>query len=221
MNTMHYEKLSSIQSTRKTTLLIALVLFFCSLFMLVSGWKIAHPCIVFACLFHMICSNVIRRKYRNAFCQAIVEGSLSSRFSDKEFSLTEPADGFLTSCGLTPDFSFAPGARHRYVLHAMREGMRFTIAETSAIRMDGKSIVGSLAGTIVQICGALPEDERWIVERDEALQPVCRGKDHLKSGLIRPEGVSLPEHVRLYVRSCDGENIPRAAILAANHLEGS
>ena len=138
-------QLADAKGRRKSFLLLSLVLLFTGLFALVSRWPIAYYLIGGVCVFYLVTDIVTRRRYVALCTRAILERSAEKELRDVSYSAAENGDGLPVRTGLTPELSYASGARLHHVLNGDMDGTKVSLMETAFVRTEGKHITGTLA----------------------------------------------------------------------------
>lgn len=178
------ERLYALQRQRRSMLLLAMILFFASLFALVSRWPAAYPLIAFSCVFYLLTNRIGRRRYTQAFTQALMEHAAGDRFPSTGFSPSESADGLLVRCGLTPDIALVPGAKAHHVLRGRIGDARYALGETAFVRRLDAHAVHSVAGTLVTADGILPQREDWVILLRDPFAGFCAAEDYAQGGYV-------------------------------------
>lgn len=231
MRSTSYEALISLQRKHRSILLLSMVLFLTALFALVSRWTIAYPLIVFSCVFYLALSRLSRRRYTEAFTQALMVYALPEPLTPLSYSASQAADGLLRQRGLIPEIPCVPGAKQHHVLHGQMKDAPFCISEVAFVRKTDHGLF-SVAGTLVTVDRILPPQENWVILLRDPFAGFCSMEEY--SGLepvalsgVQPEG----EYTALLQKGSDstsldaclplllGDSSTRPAALAA--CEGS
>lgn len=195
------ERLYALQRQRRSMLLLAMILFFASLFTLVSRWPVAYPLIAVSCVFYLLVNRLGKRRYTQAFTQALMEHAAGDRFPATGFSSSESADGLLASCGLTPDIALVPGAKAHHVLHGRLGEAPYSIGEAAFVRRRDARAVHSVAGTLVTAGGILPAQEEWVILLRDPFASFCPAEDYARGGYASlPTGEAAPAQVAVWQR---------------------
>lgn len=162
MQTNSYEAPVSLQKKHRFILLLSMIFFLVALFALVSRWTIAYPLIAFSCLFYLILIRLSRRRYTEAFTQALMVHSLPEPFIPVSYTASQNADGLLCQRGLIPNISCIPGAKQHHLLCGLLKDAPFSISEIAFVRKT-EHVMHSIAGTLVTADHILPSQESWVI----------------------------------------------------------
>ena len=178
------ETLISLQSKKRFALFLSLLFFLISLFALVSHWPVAYALIAFSCVFHLLSSQLYKRRYASAFIHALMEQAVVGKLASVTYAESENADGLLAAKGFTPNVPFVSGAKQHHVLHGLSDGSHFSIGEAVFLRKHGGRQMGSVGGTLVVADGVLPQDERWMIALGDPFAAVCTREEYVQGGYV-------------------------------------
>lgn len=185
MQHMEEKVLVDLRKRERSMLLLAMLLFFISLFALVSRWPVAYPMIVFSCVFYLVSRWFYKRRYRSALTQALLARVLEGAGEVLSYRKTQSADGLLALGGLTPAAAFVPGAKQHHVVRGKIGGTPFSVSEAAFIRKFANHAIESVSGTLLVAQNALPPEERWVILCAGALNRVCPEEEYARGGYIK------------------------------------
>lgn len=177
MQSDSFKALASLQKKHRLMLLLSMVLFLTALFALVSHWTIAYPLIALSCVFYLVGSRLSRRRYTEAFTQALMEQALPAPLSPVSYAASEGADGLLSECGLIPGISCVPGAKRHHVLHGQMGQAAFSVSEAACVRRTAQHGMRSVAGTLVTMDSVLPAQENWLILLHDPFSGFCAAEE--------------------------------------------
>lgn len=185
MQAMEGKALADLRRRERSMLLLSMLLFFISLFALVSRWPVAYPMIVFSCVFHLVSRGLYKRRYRAFYTQALLTHVLNGAGEVLSFKETEGADGLLVQSGLAPAVAFVPGAKQHHVVRGQIGVTPFSVGEAAFIRKFANKTIESVGGTLLVAQNALPPEERWVILCAGALNRVCPEEEYARGGYIK------------------------------------
>lgn len=177
MRTVSYEALVSRQRSHRSILLLSMALFLAALFALVSRWTIAYLMVALACVFYLTMNRLSRRRYTEAFTQALMVYSLSEPFIPVSYAASQDADDLLWKRGLIPEMSCVPGAKLHHVLHGLLKNVPFSISEAAFVRKANRGML-SIAGTLVTADHILPSQENWVILLRDPFAGFCSMEEY-------------------------------------------
>ncbi len=214
MQHMEEKALVDLRRRERSLLLLAMLLFFISLFALVSRWPVAYPLTAFSCVFYLVFRWFYKKRYRSAYTQALLARILEGAGEILSFQKTQSADGLLVQGGLTPAVAFVPGAKQHHVVHGKIGGTPFSVGEAAFIRKFANNAIESVGGTLLVASDALPKDERWVILCAGALSHFCREEEYEQDGYIRsaPDALGLSDAYTVFEHAGDSiASLPRCA----------
>lgn len=177
MRTVSYNALVSLQRKHRSILLLSMVFFLTALFALVSRWTIAYPLIAFSCVFYLVLSRLSRRRYTEAFTQALMAHALPAALDPVSYAASQDADGLLVQRGLIPDIPCVPGAKQHHALRGMMKDAPFCVSEVACVRKASRGMC-SVAGTLVTADSILPGQESWLILLGDPLAGFCTPEEY-------------------------------------------
>ena len=155
-----------------------MALFLAALFALVSRWTIAYLMVALACVFYLTMNRLSRRRYTEAFTQALMVYSLSEPFIPVSYAASQDTDDLLWKRGLIPEMSCVPGAKLHHVLHGLLKNVPFSISEAAFVRKANRGML-SIAGTLVTADHILPSQENWVILLRDPFAGFCSMEEYV------------------------------------------
>ena len=176
MNEKTLSDLSKQHNIVRLSLLASLVFFIIGLFALVSRWDSAVPIIIAACLFRLVVVWLARRKYNAAWMKASSTAAAERQCGPVSYEARETApDTLVTDLGFAPDVQLTPKTLLFHVIRGSISDCPFRLAETAFVRLSGNRKTpgsSSVAGTLITVENALPEDEKWTLLINHSLEGI-------------------------------------------------
>ena len=176
MNEKTLSDLSKQHNIVRLSLLASLVFFIVGLFALVSRWNSAVPIIIAACLFRLVVVGLARRKYNAAWMKASSTAAAERQCGPVSYEARETApDTLVTDLGFAPDVQLTPKTLLFHVIRGSMSDCPFRLAETAFVRLSGNRKTpgsSSVAGTLITVESALPEDEKWTLLINHSLEGI-------------------------------------------------
>ena len=176
-----FEILLKKHRTLRLMLLAALVLYMLALFAVISKWSYPYLYVAAACLFHLVVLGAFRRSYRSAYTRAYALSAAANHLADAVYEKTVTVSSdLLAEKGFVPDVAFLPNAQLHHVLRGKLSGHPAMIAETALVRLGGSR--RSIAGTLLTVDNAAPEDESWVLLWNDPLDGIVDKDEFYKNG---------------------------------------
>ena len=195
MNEKTLSGLSKLHNIVRLSLLASLVFFVIGLFALVSHWDSAVLIIIAACLFRLVAVGLARRKYNAEWMKASSKAAAERQCGPVSYDARETApDTLVTDLGFAPDVQLTPNTLLFHVIRGNMSDCSFRLAETAFVRLSGKRKTPgskSVAGTLITVENALPEDEKWAFLINHSLEGICPMIEYDRS-TWKPVDVSCP-----------------------------